>query len=87
MANLKSSEKDIRRTGRRTAANQARLTRIKTAVRAVKDADNRDAAVTALRAVSALLDRAGKNGLLHRNTADRQKSRLSRSVNSRFPKK
>ena len=85
MANLKSSIKDVRRTAARTARNQARTTRLTTAVRAVRDAATAEAAVAALREASALLDRAGKANLIHRRTASRQKSRLTLFVNRKFP--
>ena len=85
MANLKSSIKDVRRTAARTERNQARVTRLATAVRAVRGATTAEAAGKALREATALLDRAGKANLIHRRTASRQKSRLTLFVNRKFP--
>jgi len=85
MANLKSSRKDIRRTGRRTARNLGRLTELDTVLRAVRAATEAGKAHDALRRASALLDRAAAKGLLHPRTADRQKSRLTLAVARKFP--
>ncbi len=85
MANLKSSIKDVRRTRTRTARNRAQMTRLRTALRAVRVAATRDAAVTALREASALLDRAGRGNLIHRGNASRHKSRLALFVNAKYP--
>ena len=84
MANLKSSIKDIRRTKRRTIFNQARRSRINTAVRAVKDAESKDAAQSALQSAVSLLDRAAQTHLMHWRTAARKKSRLTQLVNKKF---
>jgi len=85
MANLKSSKKDVRRTRRRTARNQARDTRIWTAISAVEGAASRDAALAALRTANSLLDRAAHKDLIHQRAAARRKSRLAELVNRKFP--
>ena len=85
MANLKSSIKDVRRTARRTGRNQARDTRLRTAIHAVQGAASRDAALAALKTVNGLLDRAAHKDLLHWRTAARHKSRLADLVNRKFP--
>ncbi|MEK7765045.1 MAG: 30S ribosomal protein S20 [bacterium] len=78
MANLKSSIKDIRRTKRRTARNLARLSRIESAVKAVK---------AALQEASSLLDRAARKEVIHWRAAGRKKSRLAAYLLGKFPKK
>jgi small subunit ribosomal protein S20 len=84
MANLKSSIKDIRRTRRRTARNQASLSRIGTAVKAVRSAKSKEAANAALLRAGSLLDRAAHSGLMHWRKVARQKSNLSRMINRKF---
>ena len=84
MANLKSSKKDIRRTRRRTARNQTSLSRIRTAVKSVRSAKSKEAASTALLKAGSLLDRAAHAGLMHWRKAARQKSNLSKLVNTKF---
>ncbi len=87
MANLKSSIKDIRRTKRRTARNLARLSRIESAVKAVKAATTPEAGRTALQEASSLLDRAARKEVIHWRAAGRKKSRLAAYLLGKFPKK
>jgi small subunit ribosomal protein S20 len=84
MANLKSSEKDVRRTRRRTERNKARATRLWTAIRDVRTASSRDEALAALKRASELLDRAVHKRLIHRRSAARRKSRLAALVSRKF---
>ena len=86
MANLKSSIKDVRRTARRTERNLARLTRIESAVKAVRMAATPEAGRSALREASSLLDRAARKDVVHWRAAARQKARLARFVETKFAK-
>ena len=76
MANLKSSKKDIRRIARRTERNTATSSRLKTlrkkAVGESSDGDKKDYA--------SALDKAVKSGVVHKNKASREKSKISRSA-------
>lgn len=87
MPNLTSSIKDVRRTKGRTARNQAKASRIETAIRAVRGADSQAAAQTALKEASTLLDRAAHSNLMHWRTVARQKSRLAALINKKYPTK
>lgn len=82
-ARTPSSIKNVRQSARRRAINQPRRTAAKTLVsKAIVEAGNgnADEAREALaRAISAL-DRAAKSGAIHRNAADRRKSRLTMKV-------
>jgi ribosomal protein S20 len=82
-ARTPSSIKNVRQSARRRAINQPRRTAAKTLVtKAIVEAGNgnTDEAREALaRAISAL-DRAAKSGAIHRNAADRRKSRLTMKV-------
>lgn len=83
MANTPQAEKRIRRNARRALINKARLSRIRTHVKKVEAAlldGNREAAETALRAAQPELDRGVAKGVLHRNTASRKLSRLTRRI-------
>jgi small subunit ribosomal protein S20 len=85
MPNLQSSIKDVRRTKGRTIRNQAKMSRIETAMRAVRGADSAAAAATAFKEASTLLDRAAHSNLLHWRTVARQKSRLSALIHKKYP--
>lgn len=75
MANTKSAAKRARQTLRKTVENKRVLTQIKTNLKKVRGANAGAAEEIVL--VSAL-DRAAKTGRIHRNTANRLKSRLNK---------
>lgn len=72
--------KRVRQTERRTAVNRRNRSEMRTAVkrfRAALAAGDRAAAEKLLRPTLSAIDVAVRHGVLHRNTADRQKSRLT----------
>lgn len=76
MANLKSSKKDIRRIARRTERNTVVSSRLKTLrKKALGEADDSNK-----QAYSSALDKAVKSGVIHKNKASREKSKLSRNA-------
>ena len=80
MANHFSALKRARQTERRTVRNRANKSRVRSALRELREAltaGNRENAVQAYRRTVSTLDKAIQKGVLHRNTADRYKSRLS----------
>lgn len=83
MANSPQARKRIRRNNRRTEVNTARMSRIRTFMRKVEEAiasGDASAAQTALRAAQPEIMRGANKGILHKNTASRKVSRLSRRV-------
>ena len=83
MANTVKSIKRVRITERRTAANRARRSRIKGAIKIMRKllADkNHGEASKQLVAVFSIVDRGAKWGVIKKNTAARYKSRLSRRL-------
>jgi small subunit ribosomal protein S20 len=87
MANIRSQIKRNRQNEARRRRNQAMRselkTRAKTALAAAEGGDA-DAAAAALRLAQQRLDTAAAKGTLHRRTAARRKSRLTRRVRSRL---
>ena len=83
MANHASAKKRIRQIKRRTAGNRARRGSIRTELRAVEEAiesGDKSAAQSAfMRAQPALMVGIDK-GVLHKNTAARKLSRLSKRI-------
>ncbi len=80
MANHFSALKRTRQTERRTIRNRANKSRVRSALRELREAlaaGNRENAEQAYRKTVSTLDKAIQKGVLHRNTADRYKSRLS----------
>ena len=80
MPNVKSAEKRMRTSQVRAERNKARRSRLRGAVRKVRQADNAEAAGKALQEAISLLDKAASKRLIHPNQAARTKSRLSAHV-------
>lgn len=83
MANSPQARKRVRRNDRRTDVNRARTSRIRRSVRKVEEAiqaGDRAAAQEALRQAQPEIARGVSKGILHRNTAARRMSRLSKRV-------
>ena len=77
MANTKSAAKRARQTIKRAARNRTVLTAIKSKTKAVRSAAGDKAAAQTL--VSDL-DKAVKRGVIHKNAANRRKSRLAKKL-------
>jgi small subunit ribosomal protein S20 len=85
MANTPSAKKAVRKIERRTAVNRSRRSQMRTYVRKVEEAiasGDSEAAIAALRAAEPLVMRAAQKGIVHKNTAARKVSRLSRRVSA-----
>ena len=83
MANTPQAKKRIRRNERRTEINRTRVSRIRTFVKQVESAlaaGNKDEAKAALARVQPELFRGVARGVLHKNTASRKFSRLTRRL-------
>jgi len=83
MANHQSAKKRIRQTARRTAVNRNRIGRIRTFVRKVEAAieiGDKEAANSAFREAQPEIHRGVSKGVLHKSTAARRLSRLSRRI-------
>ena len=85
MANTPQARKRIRRNERRAEVNGARISRIRTFVKKVESAiagGDKTAAAEALKAAQPELARGVARGVLHKNTAARKFSRLTKRVAS-----
>ena len=85
MANTPQARKRIRRNQRRTLINGNRLGRIRTFVKKVEAAiatGDKAAAAEALKAAQPELARGVARGVVHKNTASRKLSRLTKRVAS-----
>lgn len=83
MATTKSARKATRVIARRTAVNQARRTRMRSAIRNVEEAikgGDKQAAAAALKKAEPIIMRAAQKGVAHKKTASRKVSRLSHSI-------
>ena len=87
MANIKSQKKRILTNEKARLRNNIVKSELQTATRKVKaavEAQNKEAAVEALRFVNRKLDKAVSKGVLHKKTAANKKSGLATLVNKAF---
>lgn len=82
MAQHKSAEKRTRQNARRHALNKAALSRMKTLVRNVRSAKEKEKAASALKIAVKALDQLASKGVIHKNKASNQKSSLTKFVNT-----
>ncbi|MFZ1744171.1 MAG: 30S ribosomal protein S20 [Pontixanthobacter sp.] len=83
MANTPQARKRIRRNDRRAEVNGARKSRIRGFVKKVESAiegGDKETAAVALKAAQPELARGVARGVMHKNTAARKLSRLSKRV-------
>lgn len=82
MPTLKSAKKRLRTNLKAQARNKVITSRMRTAVKRVRTAENRETAEAALGTAISVIDSTVRKGRLHRNTAARYKSRLSHFARS-----
>jgi small subunit ribosomal protein S20 len=83
MANTPQAKKRIRRNAARAEVNGARVSRIRTFVKKVESAlesGDKSAAESALKAMQPELARGVAKGVVHKNTAARKFSRLTKRL-------
>ena len=83
MANSPQAKKRIRRNNRRAEVNGARMSRIRSFVKKIEtacEAGDKDAAQAALKAAQPEMARGVARGVMHKNTASRKFSRLTKRV-------
>jgi len=83
MADHFSALKRVRQTETKTTRNRANKSRLRGALRLLREAISKGdqaAAQTAYRATVSVVDKGVQKGILHKNTASRYKARLSKRV-------
>lgn len=84
MPNIKSAKKRMRQTIKRTARNRIRKEKLKKAIKAFRAtlAEGKpEVAAEGIKTVTKAIDKATVKGILHKNTANRRKSRLAKAAN------
>jgi small subunit ribosomal protein S20 len=85
LANIKSAIKRVKTSNKRRAHNAAMKSAMRTAIKkfeALVEAKDVEKAQEAFIIASKKLDKAASKGLIHKNVASRQKSRLAKKLNS-----
>ena len=84
MANHKSAEKRVRQTVKRNEINRSNRSKLRTSIKKLRTAiagHDKGSSVELLGSTVSLIDKAVNKGVIHRNTAARYKSRLTKHVN------
>lgn len=85
MANHKSALKRAKQSETKRLRNKAVKTRVKHMVKSVRQAaqkESQDSAAIQLNTAKSIIDKAAKKGVIHKKTAARKISRLSKMVNT-----
>ena len=85
MAHHKSAIKRTKQTAKKTARNRHVSSTLKTYIKRVREAveaKDKDAAVAALKIAIPVIDTTATKGVIHRSTASRSVSRLTKLVNT-----
>ena len=83
MANHKSAEKRIRQNAKRNEINRANRSKLRTQIKKLRTAvagADKTAGTELLNPTVSMIDKAVNKGIIHRNTAARYKSRLTKHV-------
>jgi small subunit ribosomal protein S20 len=83
MANHKSAEKRVRQNIKRNEINRSSRSELRTSIkklRAAVTANDKNASTALLNPTVSLIDKAVSKGIIHKNTAARYKSRLTKHV-------
>lgn len=85
MANHKSAEKRVRQTAKRNAINRSNRGELRTKIKGLRAAiaqHDKKLGDESLGSTVSLIDKAVNKGIIHRNTAARYKSRLTKHVSN-----
>lgn len=80
MPTLKSSKKSLLQNHKAQARNRATRTAMRSAIKAVRTAADPAVAKEALVKAASQIDKTAKKGVIHKKTASRYKSRLTKLV-------
>ena len=81
MPQHKSCEKRVKQNERRRVRNVQKRTKLKSSIKKVKNAPDKETAVSELKQTISILDKIAVKGIIHKNKAANLKSQLTKSVN------
>lgn len=85
MANIKSAKKRIKTNEKARLRNKSKKSSMRTSIKRLENLihdNNKEEAVKVMHLVTKKLDQAAGQGLVHKNYAARQKSRLMNKINN-----
>jgi small subunit ribosomal protein S20 len=82
MPQHQSAEKRVRQSETRRVKNVQKRSEMKTAIKKVRTASDKETAAAELKSTTRILDRMALKGLIHKNKAANLKSQLTKIVNN-----
>ena len=83
MANHKSAEKRVRQNAKRNEINRSNRSKLRTSIKKLRTSvasHDKNGSIELLNPTVSLIDKAVNKGIIHKNTAARYKSRLTKHV-------
>ncbi|MCE2502442.1 MAG: 30S ribosomal protein S20 [Chlorobi bacterium] len=80
MPQHKSAEKRVRQSAKRRAYNGFQKVKMRRAIKAVRQAENKEEAIAKSREAQQILDRLATKGIIHKNFAANRKSQFARLI-------
>lgn len=80
MPQHKSAEKRVRQSERRRLRNKANFSKVKSVIKKVRSSTEKSTAESALKTATKVLDQMAAKGIIHKNKAASQKSKLTKHV-------
>ena len=81
MPQHKSAKKRVKTSLKRKERNKVYKTKLKNVIKKVREEEVKETAVKSLTEATALLDKLASKGIIHKNKAANQKSKLAKAVN------
>ncbi len=81
MPQHKSAKKRVKTSLRKKERNKVYKTKLKNVIKKVREEEVKETAVKSLTEATALLDKLASKGIIHKNKAANQKSKLAKAVN------
>ena len=82
MANHSATKKDVRQSAKRRERNRFYGKTTRNAIRDLRAIDTKDAAAEKVPAVSSMIDKLAKRGIIHKNKAANLKRKLTKRTNT-----
>jgi small subunit ribosomal protein S20 len=80
MANHSATKKDVRKSRKRNERNRYYGKTTRNAIRDLKTLEDKKGALDKLPAVSSMIDKLAKRGIIHKNKAANLKSKLTKGI-------
>jgi small subunit ribosomal protein S20 len=81
MPQHKSAEKRVRTSEKKREINRAYKTRLKNVIKSVREKKDKENATKSLQTATSVIDKLASKGVIHKNKAANQKSKLAKAVN------